>query len=192
MIRKLFVVFLFCTFLNPAEAKDDHVLELNKLFTQLKSIGDPADAREVEDRIWKLWTTHPSEKTLTDLLAKGSGYMMQNQLTSAHNVFSKVIELDPNWAEGWNKRATVLYMMGNFELSQNDIDMVLSLEKRHFGALSGQGLVQTALQNYQKAIDSYIEAHKIYPSSQSTLQMIEQLNILIQKYLYSVVEKVKG
>ena len=68
-----------------------------------------------------------------------------------------------------------------YELSQNDIDMVLSLEKRHFGALSGQGLVQTALQNYQKAIDSYIEAHKIYPSSQSTLQMIEQLNILIQK-----------
>jgi tetratricopeptide (TPR) repeat protein len=151
------------------------------LFTQLKSIEDPADAREVEDKIWKLWTTHPSEKTLTDLLAKGSNYMMQNQLTSAHNVFSKVIELDPNWAEGWNKRATVLYMMGNFELSQNDIDMVLSLEKRHFGALSGQGLVQTALQNYQKAIDSYIEAHKIYPSSQSTLQMIEQLNILIQK-----------
>ena len=151
------------------------------MFTQLKSIEDPADAREVEDKIWKLWTTHPSEKTLTDLLAKGSNYMMQNQLTSAHNVFSKVIELDPNWAEGWNKRATVLYMMGNFELSQNDIDMVLSLEKRHFGALSGQGLVQTALQNYQKAIDSYIEAHKIYPSSQSTLQMIEQLNILIQK-----------
>ena len=151
------------------------------MFTQLKSIEDPANAREVEDKIWKLWTTHPSEKTLTDLLAKGSNYMMQNQLTSAHNVFSKVIELDPNWAEGWNKRATVLYMMGNFELSQNDIDMVLSLEKRHFGALSGQGLVQTALQNYQKAIDSYIEAHKIYPSSQSTLQMIEQLNILIQK-----------
>ena len=181
MIRKLFVVFLFCAFLNPANAKEDHVLELNKLFTQLKSIEDPADAREVEDKIWKLWTTHPSEKTLTDLLAKGSDYMMQNQLTSAHNVFSKVIELDPNWAEGWNKRATVLYMMGNFELSQNDIDMVLSLEKRHFGALSGQGLVQTALQNYQKAIDSYIEAHKIYPSSQSTLQMIEQLNILIQK-----------
>ena len=158
MIRKLFVVFLFCTFLSPANANEDHVLELNKLFTQLKSIEDPADAREVEDKIW-----------------------MQNQLTSAHNVFSKVIELDPNWAEGWNKRATVLYMMGNFELSQNDIDMVLSLEKRHFGALSGQGLVQTALQNYQKAIDSYIEAHKIYPSSQSTLQMIEQLNILIQK-----------
>ena len=86
MIRKLFVVFLFCAFLSPANANEDHVLELNKLFAQLKSIEDPADAREVEDKIWKLWTTHPSEKTLTDLLAKGSNYMMQNQLTSAHNL----------------------------------------------------------------------------------------------------------
>ena len=72
-----------------------------------------------------MWTTHPSEESLTNLLAKGSYYMSQNQLTSAHNVFSKAIELDPKWAEAWNKRATVLYLMGNYELSQNDIDEVL-------------------------------------------------------------------
>ena len=183
MIRKLFVVFLFCTFLNPANAKDDHVLELNKLFTQLKSIGDPADAREVEDRIWKLWTTHPSEKTLTDLLAKGSGYMMQNQLTSAHNVFSKVIELDPNWAEGWNKRATVLYMIGDYQGSQNDINKVLNLEKRHFGALAGQGLVNIQLKNYEKAIESYEKAQEIYPAMQSPKIMIKQIKDLINQQL---------
>ena len=60
----------------------------------------------------------------------------------------EVIELDPNWAEAWNKRATVLYLMGKYQLSQNDIDKVLSLEKRHFGALSGQGLVQLSLKIY--------------------------------------------
>ena len=65
--------------------------------------------------------------------------------------------------------------MGSYELSQNDIDEVLKLEKRHFGALSGQGMVQTALKNYQKAIDSYIEAHKIqlahtFPEVISALQ----------------------
>ena len=177
MIRKLFVVFLFCTFLSPANANEDHVLELNKLFTQLKSIKDPADARDVEDKIWKLWTTHPSEKTLTDLLAKGSGYMMQNQLTSAHNVFSKVIELDPNWAEGWNKRATVLYMMGNFELSQNDIDMVLSLEKRHFGALSGKGLILMALKDWSGAIEAFEQGLKVHPnmsSAQNHLQFLKK------------------
>ena len=181
MIRKLFVVFIFCIFAQSTSAADKQNSELNNLFAQLKALSNSQEAKKVEDKIWELWTTHPSEDTLTELLAKGSEYMMQNQLTSAHNVFSKVIELDPKWAEGWNKRATVLYMMGNFELSQKDIDMVLSLEKRHFGALSGQGLVQTALENYEKAIDSYIEAHKIYPSSQSTLQMIEQLSILLQK-----------
>tara|TARA_Y100000589_G_C27114197_1_gene613519 strand:- start:31 stop:642 length:612 start_codon:yes stop_codon:yes gene_type:complete len=181
MMKKIFIIFIFYIFAQSASAADKQISELNKLFAQLKALSNVEEAKKVEDKIWQLWTTHPSEDTLTELLAKGSEYMMQNQLTSAHNVFSKVIELDPKWAEGWNKRATVLYMMGNFELSQKDIDMVLSLEKRHFGALSGQGLVQTALENYEKAIDSYIEAHKIYPSSQSTLQMIEQLSILLQK-----------
>ena len=107
--------------------------------------------------------------------------MSRNELTTAHNVFSKAIELDPNWAEAWNKRATVLYLMGNYELSQKDIDEVLRLEKRHFGALSGQGMVQTELKNYQKAIDSYIEAHKVYPSMKTPLLMIEKLQILIQQ-----------
>ena len=87
-------------------------------------------ARKIEGKIWKLWTTHPTQDSLTSLLAKGSEYMAQNELTSAHNVFSKAIELDPNWAEAWNKRATVLYLMGNLELSKSDIDMVLKLEKR--------------------------------------------------------------
>jgi len=174
-----FIVFVITGSL--AFADDNQNKQLDELFKKLKIATSYENAKKIENKIWDLWITHPKEQTLTELLSKGSDYMMQNQLTSAHNVFSKVIELDPNWAEGWNKRATVLYMMGNFELSQKDIDKVLSLEKRHFGALSGQGLVQTALENYEKAIESYIEAHKIYPSSKSNLQMIEQLNILIQK-----------
>jgi len=92
-----------------------------------------------------------------------------------------VIALDDKWAEAWNKRATVLYLMGEYEKSQKDIDKVLSLEKRHFGALSGQGLVQTALENYQKAIDSYIETHKIYPAMETPLMMIERLKDMIKK-----------
>ena len=71
--------------------------------------------------------------------------------------------------------------MGKYEMSQADIDKVLELEKRHFGALSGQGLVQTALKNYQKAIDSYIEAHKIHPYMESPLLMIEKLQLQIKK-----------
>ncbi len=107
--------------------------------------------------------------------------MSQNRLGDAYIVFTEVIALDDKWAEAWNKRATVLYLMGEYEKSQKDIDKVLSLEKRHFGALSGQGLVQTALENYQKAIDSYIETHKIYPAMETPLIMIEKLKIKIKK-----------
>ena len=89
--------------------------KINNLFNQLKSTGSSIAAKEIETKIWKMWTTHPSEESLTNLLAKGSYYMSQNQLTSAHNVFSKAIELDPNWAEAWNKRATVYYLIGEFK-----------------------------------------------------------------------------
>ena len=91
----------------------------------------------------------------------------------------KIILADPNWFEAWNKRATVLYMMGRYEDSQKDIDQVLRLEKRHFGALSGQGLVQTELKNYEKAINSYKKVQKIYPSMQAPKVMIPRLKELI-------------
>ena len=175
----LSIILICLSFVSNAEENYDK--QLNNLFNQLKSTSSSIAAKEIESKIWKMWTTHPSEESLTNLLAKGSYYMSQNQLTSAHNVFSKAIELDPNWAEAWNKRATVLYLMGNYELSQNDIDEVLKLEKRHFGALSGQGMVQTALKNYQKAIDSYIEAHKVHPFMKSPMIMIEKLQIELQK-----------
>ena len=180
-MKKILLSIIFISLSSILCAKENYDAKLDNLFNQLKSTSSSIDAKEIESKIWKMWTTHPSEESLTNLLAKGSYYMSQNQLTSAHNVFSKAIELDPNWAEAWNKRATVLYLMGNYELSQNDIDEVLKLEKRHFGALSGQGMVQTALKNYQKAIDSYIEAHKIYPSMKTPLIMIEKLQVLIQQ-----------
>ena len=156
-------------------------MQIDKLFDQLKNTTDYESSKKIESEIWNLWTTHPSEKSLTTLLSDGSSYMSQNKLQTAYDTFTKTIELDPNWAEAWNKRATVLYLMGKFELSQADIDKVLELEKRHFGALSGQGLVQTALKNYQKAIDSYIEAHKIHPYMKSPLIMIEKLKSQIKK-----------
>ena len=181
MIKKIIAIWIFVLFSQTLFAEESQKIELNKLFNKLKKISNYSDAKKIESKIWDLWITHPTKKSLTKLLAKGSEYMFQNQYASAHNVFSKVIELDPDWAEGWNKRATVLYLMGEYELSQSDIDKVLEIENRHFGALSGQGLVQTALKNYQKAINSYIEVHKIHPNMKSPLIMIEQLQIQIKK-----------
>ena len=72
-------------------------------------------------------------------------------------------------------------MLGEFKNSQNDIDKVLKLEERHFGALAGQGLVNIQLKNYEKAIMSYEKAQKIYPSMKSPQIMIKEIEELIKK-----------
>ena len=179
MKKLLGSVVLGLLFFSNANS-EERELELNKLFNQLKNNSDASMAFEVEMKIWNIWSTHPSQENLTQLLANGSNLMTQHKLNKAYETFSKVISLDPNWAEGWNKRATVLYMLGRYEESQEDINEVLKLEKRHFGALSGQGLVQIELKNYERAINSYKEVQKIYPSMQSPKIMIPQLKELIK------------
>ena len=176
-ISFIFFIFIFTSSLFA----DDNKEEIDKLFIQLKSALNFENSKKIEDKIWDLWTTHPSKDNLTELLADGSSAMMENNLDTALNKFTEAIKLDPSWAEAWNKRATVLYLMGKYDLSQADIDKVLMIEKRHFGALAGQGLVQTALKNYQKAIDSYIEAHKVHPFMKSPIIMIEKLKLQIKK-----------
>ena len=180
-MKQIFYIFIFFFYSCYSYAAEKQQKQINDLLNQLKIASNYEDSKIIESKIWELWTTHPSENSLTALLADGSFYMSQSKLETAYKTFTKTIELDSNWAEAWNKRATVLYLMGKYELSQADIDKVLELEKRHFGALSGQGLVQTALKNYQKAIDSYIEAHKIHPNMKSPLIMIEKLQIQIKK-----------
>ena len=179
MKKLLGILVLGLLFFSSANS-EERELELNKLFNQLKNNSDASMAFEVEMKIWNIWSTHPSQENLTQLLANGSNLMTQHKLNKAYETFSKVISLDPNWAEGWNKRATVLYMLGRHEESQEDINEVLKLEKRHFGALSGQGLVQIELKNYERAINSYKEVQKIYPSMQSPKIMIPQLKELIK------------
>ena len=181
MMRKLIYTVLILFLSNFSFASNNEKKQINKLFNQLKKTTNYEDSKKIESQIWDLWTTHPTDESLTNLLSDGSFYMSQNNLESAYEIFTKTINLDPNWAEAWNKRATVLYLMGSYELSQADINKVLEIENRHFGALSGQGLVQTALKNYQKAIDSYIEAHKVHPNMRSPLIMIEKLKLQIKK-----------
>ena len=156
---------------------------LNNLFKQLKN-SEATKAIEIENKIWKIWSTHPSNDRrgyrLTELLAQGSLLMTRKELNRAYEIFSQIILVDPNWSEAWNKRATVLYLLGRYQQSQKDIDEVLKLEKRHFGALSGQGLVQTELKNYEKAINSYKEVQKIYPAMQAPKVMIPRLKELIK------------
>jgi len=174
----VFLVLMFCG--NVLAESKDRDLRLNQLFEQLKKSNNTSLAFEIEMKIWNIWSTHPTHDSLTQSLAKGSGLMSKGELEAAYKIFSTIIESAPDWAEGWNKRATVLYLMGRYQESLKDIDEVLKRESRHFGALSGQGLVQTELKNYEKAIKSYQAVQKIYPSIRAAKVMIPQLRKLIK------------
>ena len=181
-MKKIFLYtilfFLFCG--NVIADTKDREIKLDQLFEQLKKSSNASVAFEIELKIWNIWSTHPSRKKLTRSLAKGSNLMSMGKLEKSYEVFSTIIDIAPNWAEGWNKRATVLYLMGKYQDSLNDINEVLKRERRHFGALSGQGLVQIELKNYEKAIESYQKAKKIYPLISSAKVMIPQLKKLIK------------
>ena len=179
-MKKLFLVCLILLFSKFNAYSNDRDLRFKQLFNELK-INQSKVASVVEQEIWSLWSTHPTDEKLTARLKEGSQFVRNQQLIKAKEIFTEVINLDQNWAEAWNKRATVLYMLGEFQQSQNDIDRVLALEARHFGALAGQGLVNIQLKNYEKAIRSYQEAQKIYPAMRSPDIMIKQIETLIKE-----------
>ena len=116
---------------------------------------------------------------MTELLTQGSRLMNMGELSKAYILFTKIIATEPDWSEAWNKRATVLYLMSKYESSLDDIKITLTLEPRHFGALSGQALNYIELRQYAKAIQSYKAAQKIYPIIDSAKQMIPELEKLI-------------
>ena len=178
MKKILTIIFLF--FSTTTLIANERDVELDNLFSELKK-NNPAVSKNIEQKIWTLWSTHPSDDKLTSILNEGSKLMQDKDLFRAILVFTEVIERDPTWAEAWNKRATVYYMIGEFEKSQSDINKVLNLEERHFGALAGQGLVNIQLKNYEKAILSYQMVEKIYPTMRSPKIMIKQIQDLIKR-----------
>ena len=171
---------LFFSNVNAEDRKD----ELNKLFSQLKNSKNLSSAQIVEKKIWEIWLIHPSDDRrgfrLTELLTQGSRLMNLGELNKAYELFTTIIATEPDWSEAWNKRATVLYLMNRYESSLDDIKITLALEPRHFGALSGQALNYIELKQYEKAIESYEAAQKIYPLLDSAKKMIPELQEMIK------------
>ena len=179
---KNILVLIFLLLTASVLSANERDSQLDKLFNELKQ-NIPSLSPDIAEQIWILWSTHPTDQKLTSILDEGSRLVQDRKLYRAIDVFTEAIELDPTWAEAWNKRATVFYMVGEFQKSQDDIDKVLELENRHFGALAGQGMVNIQLRNYEKALLSYKKAQEIYPSMQSAETMIKQIENLIKQKL---------
>jgi len=182
MKKFLGLVVLGLFFFSNVNA-EDRKNELDKLFSQLKNSKNLSSAQIVEKKIWEIWLIHPSDDRrgfrLTELLTQGSRLMNLGELNKAYKLFTTIIATEPDWSEAWNKRATVLYLMNQYKSSLDDIKITLTLEPRHFGALSGQALNYIELQQYEKAIQSYKAAQKIYPALDSAKKMIPELQELL-------------
>tara|TARA_B100002051_G_scaffold181064_1_gene171441 strand:- start:198 stop:761 length:564 start_codon:yes stop_codon:yes gene_type:complete len=182
-MKKIFTILILSLLLFSNVNAEDRKNELDKLFFQLKDSKNLSSAQIVEKKIWEIWLIHPSDDRrgfrLTELLIQGSRLMNMGELNKAYELFTTIIATEPDWSEAWNKRATVLYLMNQYQSSLDDIKITLTLEPRHFGALSGQALIYTELKQYEKAIQSYKAAQKIYPLLDSAAKMIPELQKLI-------------
>lgn len=158
------VVALLVAFAAPSWSRADQSDgRLESLFTQLLKAKGPAEAKAVEGMIWSIWT-QSDDGAVRALMRDGVGAMSRGDYRHALTKFDQMVLIAPDFAEGWNKRATVHYLLGNHEKSLADIGKTLELEPRHFGALSGRGLVYAALSDERRALEAFEAALAIHPN----------------------------
>ena len=175
VIKKHISFIIIFLFVSTNNVYSDN---LNILFKELLNAKNLQQAEKLEDQIWNKWTRHPNNDYLTNKLENGTYSMYHQQYRMALKLFTDVINEDPKWAEGWNKRATLLFILGDYEKSLDDIEKVLDLEPRHFGALSGRAQIYIDLELYQKALKDLKDAKKIHPVIRGN-RLIKELEKLI-------------
>lgn len=153
---------------------DQRDSQLPLLFEQLLEVESAAQAREVEARIWSLWLA--TDDTRADfLMQRILASMDSGDLEVALEVSTDLVEYAPDFAEGWNKRATIYYLMGNYNASVQDIQQTLILEPRHFGAISGLGLIFFRQGNLSAALEAFEQVVLITPQSPNAKRSVEQV-----------------
>jgi len=130
---------------------------VDTLFDQLYAADNPIEGRQIEHKIWAAWMESGSD-TIDALMKGGIAVMDKGDYRRAEEIFSSMIELKPDYAEAYNKRATVRYLAGNYAGSVADIERTLQLEPRHFGALSGLGAIMEKLDNLPEALRAWRRA----------------------------------
>ena len=165
MLRSLVRAVLLSLALLAAPAVADDAADraaLDKLFAQLRVADDAETAQDLSTRIWAIWTS-PSDPILAGRMREAIVARSTGELTSAIKLLDDLIADRPDYAEAWNQRATIYYMMGDFEHSIADCEKVLALEPRHYGALSGRALMYLQQGNRGLAIKDMAAALAIHP-----------------------------
>jgi tetratricopeptide (TPR) repeat protein len=157
--------------------------DLPALFKQLRDPDDLVRAL-TENSIWQVWSRSGDTK-VDALFSVGVEQMNQGQAQAAIGTFTDIIRLKPDFAEGWNKRATIYFLIGEYDKSLSDCDEVIKRNPQHWGALSGYGQIYVQLDKPEQALVYFQRALAVNPNLQQVENMIQQLKQV-------VIEKRKG
>ncbi|MEC7305203.1 MAG: tetratricopeptide repeat protein [Pseudomonadota bacterium] len=149
--------------------------DLDDLFNQLQRVTSDDAAKDVVAEIWQRWTAFDNDPRATNLMAIGIRQMNLGQFGNAERIFSELVRDHPTHAEAWNKRATVRFMRGDDQGSRSDIARVIDLEPRHFGALSGLGMINMRSGDLPAALQAFEAALRVNPHLEQAEAMIRQL-----------------
>lgn len=158
----------------PQPERGGHGYDLDTLFAALKIAPDAESAKAIESRIWALWMASGSD-TCNLLMGRAKNATDAKDYDLAIKLLDAVIEIKPDYTEAWNRRATVYYLTGDFGHSLADIRQVLIREPRHFGALSGLGLIMQDIGDDKDALDAYRKALAIDPQLENLHDVVKTL-----------------
>ena len=147
---------------------------LDTLFAELKRERDERQAKRISERIWAEW--RDSGSATANLLMQWADKAVTDKKNSlAMDLLDQVVVLMPDYAEGWNRRATLNYAMGNHDKSMADISRVLALEPRHFGAISGMAAIMAAAGNDELEFKAWEQMLEIYPANRQAQERLGEL-----------------
>ena len=163
---------LFCAFAGTSEVLSEENA-VDSLFEDLQSAA-PDEVTAIERRILELWSDSGSP-TANLLLRRGREAMAMRNFDAASNHLAALTDLAPEFAEGWNARATLYYLVGKLALSTYMIARTLALNPRHFGALSGLGMIFEKRGETGRALAAYLAVQALSPNRRSIAEAVERL-----------------
>ncbi len=147
---------------------------LDALFVRLRDAGDPGDAQRIAASIARVWLQSDSD-TANLLMHRAMVSVQARQYPLALSLFDKLVALEPDWAEAWNQRSTTRFLAGDTDGAMADIERVIKLEPRHFGALAGMGMILQGAGLEKNALEIFKKALGIYPLEQNIQKLVEKL-----------------
>ncbi len=164
---------------KPSDPQKGRQKVLDDLFDRLAKAQDDREAKGVSGAIERVWM-HSGSDTADLLMGRAMQALKRKDYALSQELLNAVVEIEPDWAEAWNKRATVRYLADDAMGSMQDIARVIKLEPRHFGALSGMGFILQRSGFDQRALEAFRKALEISPQQEEIRRLVEKLTLSVE------------